>query len=222
MTASSTPTPTSRANKVRLGMMAAGMVAGATGAFVGMRLTRSGAIDISGLSWSGHLGLWLAMILFVSGVFCTAVSFNSRMTARSLDPESTGAARPAQMTFFRMQGLIMILAGLMMGAPVLALQIANPLPRELAIAVMTALVAASLTQTALNLSVWTRADEMMRRMIAEVGSICFWVLQALFFLWAAAEVLGLAPKLSSWDLMTLLMAIYLAVSAVLSYRRGFA
>lgn len=221
MNASSTRPPMSRATKVRFGMTAAGMVAGGIGAFIGTRALRSGLINTAGLTWSDHLGLVLALILFVSGLFCTVASFSSRLTARSLDPESTKAAGPAQMIFYRMQGLVLILAGLMMGAPVIAAQLIDPMPRELGLALMAALVAASLAQTGLNLTVWARADEMMRRMIAEVGAICFWVLQALFFLWAAAEVLGLVPNLSSWDLMTLLMTVYLIVSAGAGYARGY-
>lgn len=221
MNATSTRAPLGRANRTRLAMMLAGMIAGALGAAVGIRAAEGGLISLDGLGWSGHLALWLAMLLFVSGVFCVAASFSSRLTARSLDPESTGVARPAQMTFYRIQGAVLVLAGLMMGAPVAARQLVDPLPPELAMAVMAALVAASIGQTALNLSLWNRADEMMRRMISEVGAICFWVLQALFFLWAAAEVLGLAPALSSWDLMTVLMAVYLCISAAAAYARGY-
>lgn len=222
MNASPTRKPMDRATRVRVVMMCAGMVAGAAGAVVGIRAAESGLIDLDGLRWSDPLALGLALLMTISGVFATVASFNSRLTARSLDPESTRAAAPAQMTYFRMQGFVLILAGLMMGTPVVATQMADPMPRELGMSVMAALIAASLIQTALNLAVWSRADEMMRRMISEVGAICFWVLQALFFLWAAAEVLGLAPHLSSWDLMVLLMAVYLCVSTVAAYARGFA
>ena len=53
-------------------------------------------------------------------------------------------------------------------------------------------------------------------------AICFWVLQGALFLWAAGEKLGLAPALSTWDCLTVLMVFYLAVSAVIGFRRGFA
>jgi hypothetical protein len=85
---------------------------------------------------------------------------------------------------------------------------------------MAAIVGLFLLQTVLNLSVWTRADEMIRQMVAEAGAVCFWVLQGALFLWAAAEKLELVPALSAWDMMTILMGFYLVISSVISVRRG--
>jgi len=108
-----------------------------------------------------------------------------------------------------------------MAAPVVATLALAPLAPQLGQAIMAGVIALFLLQTLLNLTVWTRADEMMRQMIAESGSICFWVLQGGLFLWAAAEKLDIAPALSAWDLMTILMGVYLVVSSALSLRRGF-
>jgi TRAP-type C4-dicarboxylate transport system permease large subunit len=85
---------------------------------------------------------------------------------------------------------------------------------------MLAIVAAFLAQTAYNLLVWRRADELMRQTISQTGAVCFWVLQGLLFLWAAAEKLNIAPALSAWDMMTLMMGFYLIVSSAMSMRRG--
>lgn len=214
--------PISKGTWTRIAMLAVGAVAGIVGSLAADRAAEAGLYDPEALSWSYGLALTLGLIMGVSGVFAVVVSFSARATARALDPDGSTAPRPGQKTFYRQQGFVLVLAGLMMAAPVVANQLYDPVPRGLAIALMAGLVAASLIQTLLNLSVWNRADEMMRRMIAETGSLCFWLLQGLFFLWAAAEVLGLAPALSSWDLMTILMAVYLAVSAVAAMQRGFA
>lgn len=214
--------PISRGTRVRFALLGVGAICGAAGAFVSRRAAEAGLFDLEALSWSYGLALVLGLIMGVSGLIAVATSFNARLTAQALDPDGSTPPRAGQTTFYRQQGLVLVLAGLMMVAPVIAGQLYDPVPRGLAIALLAGLVAASLIQTLLNLSVWNRADEMMRRMIAETGSICFWLLQGLFFLWAAAEVLGLAPALSSWDLMTVLMAVYLVVSAVAAMRRGFA
>lgn len=215
--------PMSRGAKVRLVLMSAGGVIGAAMMISVDRLKDAGLFDLSQLSWSHALGLTLGGIMGASGLFAIAISFNARLTATALDPDTRSAPRAGQTMFYRQQGAVMLLAGLMMAAPVAAvLAFGEAPPRGLAIAMLAGLVGASLIQTMLNLSVWNRADEMMRRMIAETGSVCFWLLQGLFYLWAAAEVLGLAPALSSWDLMTVLMAVYLTVSAGAALQRGLA
>lgn len=215
--------PMSRGARSRSVQMLVGL---ALGGLVGVGIAsaaKAGLMpDPSSLTWSQAGGLLLAVMLAGAGLLVTAVSFSGPMTARAMDPDGNGMARPGQTGFYRRQGIILLLAGLMMGAPVVAQLMFDPVPHMLAAAILTGLVAMALIQTAFNLSIWTQADEMMRRMIAEAGAICFWVLQAIFFLWAAAEVLGLAPKLSSWDLMVALMAFYLVTSSVLSIRRGFA
>lgn len=215
--------PISRGTWVRAALMGVGAVIGAATMISVDRLSDAGLFDLAQLSWSHALGLSLGGIMGGSGLFAIAVSFNARLTATAMDPDAKSAPRAGQTMFYRQQGAVMLLAGLMMAAPVIAILVFGETPpRGLAIAMLAGLVGASLIQTMLNLSVWNRADEMMRRMIAETGSVCFWLLQGLFYLWAAAEVLGLAPALSSWDLMTVLMAVYLAVSAGAALQRGLA
>jgi hypothetical protein len=75
-------------------------------------------------------------------------------------------------------------------------------------------------QTALNIAVWRRADEFMRRLISETSATCFWILQAMLFLWAAGERLSLLPAVSAWDCTVVLMSVYLAASAFISVRNG--
>ncbi|MCF8506579.1 MAG: hypothetical protein K9G59_16855 [Caulobacter sp.] len=209
------PTP------VRLALAAAGMVVGGGLGWAIGRLVKHGGLDLSGAGWSDLAAGTIAAMLLATGLMVGLASFNARIAGRMMDPASDRPARPAQTVFYRQQGVVMALAGVMLAAPVAARLLWAPLPAALAQAVMAGIVALFLLQTLLNLTVWMRADEMMRRMIAESGSVCFWVLQGALFLWAAAEKLDLAPALSAWDLMTILMGVYLVVSSVLSVRRGF-
>lgn len=206
---------------VRLTLGAAGMLVGAVVGWGTGRLVKHGALDLSGAGWSDLAAGTIAAMVLASGLIIGLATFNPRLAARIIDPAGDRPARPSQVIFYRQQAAVLALAGLMMAAPVVATLVLAPLPPQLGQAIMAGVVALFLLQTLLNLTVWTRADEMMRQMIAEAGSICFWVLQGGLFLWAAAEKLNIAPALSAWDLMTILMGVYLVVSTVLSLRRGF-
>jgi len=221
MTSSDQP-KSSRGAKARLAQMAVGMVAGGAAAALGLHVAEAGILDLASLTWSGTFGLVLSLMLTVGGLFVLIASFSPKAAASVLDPSGAAPLRPGQATFLRQQGVVTLLAGIMMAIPVLVPLLLGPPAAPLAMALMMALVALFLVQTALNISVWTRADEMMRQMIAEAGAVCFWVLQGGLFLWAAAEKLGLAPAISAWDATVILMAFYLLVSSVLSVRRGFA
>jgi hypothetical protein len=206
---------------VRLALAGAGMI---VGGFVGWgsgRLIKHGALDLTQATWADLAAATIAAMLLASGLLVGLASFNRRLAGRLIDPAGDRPARPAQVVFYRQQAAVLALAGLMLATPVLARLLWQPLPVALAQAIMAGILALFLLQTALNIAVWLRADEMMRQMIAESGSVCFWVLQGALFLWAAAEKLDLAPALSAWDLMTILMGVYLVVSSLMSLRRGF-
>jgi uncharacterized protein YacL len=211
-----------RLNRARMAQGAVGLLVGGGLGFLIGRILKSSAVDFTGLTWSDHVAGLIAAMLFASGLILTAATFSKRLAARVMDPTSDRPARPAQIVFYRQQAIVLALSGLMLVAPVAARLVSQPLSSELAGAVMAAIIALFLLQTFLNLSVWTRADEMVRQMVAESGAVCFWVLQGALFLWAAAEKLELVPALTTWDTMTVLMGFYLATSAVISVRRGFA
>lgn len=197
-----------------------GLLAGAVIGFAVGKVARSGVIDFSERTWSDKASLVIALMMVSVGLIISLVSLNRRAAGQMMDPESGRAATPAQSAFFRQQGFALLLAGVMMAAPVIALMVFDPLPAPISMALMMAIVAAFLVQTVYNLLVWRQADELMRQTISETGAICFWVLQGLLFLWAAAEKLSLAPALSAWDMMTIMMAFYLLVSSTMSVRRG--
>ncbi len=206
---------------VKLALAGAGMVVGAGFGWLIGRLAKTGALDMSSASWADLAAGTIAAMLLATGVMIGLVSFNGRLAGKLIDPTSDRPARPAQASVYRQQAAVMALAGLMMAAPVVARLAFEPLPVDLAQAIMAGIVALFLLQTLFNVTVWMRADEMVRQMIAESGSVCFWVLQGALFLWACAEKLQLAPALSAWDLMTILMGVYLVISSLISIRRGF-
>ncbi len=209
-------------NRARIAQGVAGLIVGGGLGYLIGRVIKQGRIDVSDLTWSDNVAVLIAVMLFVAGTVLVAATFSKRLAARVIDPASDRPARPAQIVFYRQQAVVLALSGVMMAAPVVARVLSQPLSGQLAGAVMAAIVGLFLLQTLLNLSVWTRADEMIRQMVGEAGAVCFWVLQGALFLWAAAEKLELVPALTAWDMMTILMGFYLVISSVISVRRGLA
>ena len=111
-------------------------------------------------------------------------------------------------------------AGMGLAAAMLALPIARPASwsPELTYAILLGLFAA---QTIANVALWRVGDEMLRRVIMETGAVCFWVLQAALFLYAAAERLGLVPGVTAWGMIGVLMAVYFVASCIVAARRGY-
>ena len=113
-----------------------------------------------------------------------------------------------------LQVLVMVLAGAMMLLPMVGARIAAPG------VVMAALAVLLVVQAGANLLLWRRADEMLRRIMAETATLAFWTLQSGLFLYAAAERLGLIDGLSAWGMMGILMGVYFVASALAAARRG--
>lgn len=205
---------------VRLILFVAGLVfGGGLGWMVG-RLAKSGLIDPDRFGWSDVLAALISASLLVMGVIIAIISLNRRAAARVMALEEGRPATPAQTSFYRQQAVVVFLSGLMMAAPLALIAVYDPVPGPMAWITMIAIVAVFLLQTAYNLTLWRRADEMLRQVISETGAVCFWILQGALFLWACAEKLALAPALSTWDLMSVMMAFYLVVSGVIATRRG--
>ncbi|HYE44274.1 MAG TPA: hypothetical protein VEA44_00730 [Caulobacter sp.] len=212
----------SKADKVRIGLAGIGLVMGGIAGAAVARLEKAGVLGLEDVAWSDMLAGLIAVCFLVMAVVMTLASFNARAAARMVDPGGSGPATPAQASLLRQQALVMGLAGGMMAAPAAASVLFGVVPPVLGSIVMLAIVAAFLVQTAYNLLIWRRADELMRKAISETGAACFWILQGLLFLWAAAEKLSLAPALSAWDMMVLLMSVYLVTSSLVAMRRGLA
>lgn len=195
------------------------------GAVVGYFASQT-IIDVvrnAALSWADFLALFLAVTLTAQGLFVLLLSLSRRASGSVFGGPGAKPASDAQLSFYREQGGVLLLAGVMLAAPVmLALYGGDPPARDLAIATMAGIVVAFAAQTVLNVIVWRRADEFMRRLLAETSSICFWVLQAALFLWAAGERLALLPPLDAWSAVTIMMSVYLVASAFITIRNGAA
>lgn len=113
-----------------------------------------------------------------------------------------------------LQIVVFALAGAMFLAPMYAPAIVSP---DL---VFAGIVVLFLVQTAANVLLWRRADEMLRRIMGETSTIAFWALQTALFLYAAAERLGLVDTITAWGMTGILMAVYLVSSIVAAARRG--
>ncbi|MBI1407537.1 MAG: hypothetical protein GC145_15605 [Caulobacter sp.] len=216
--AASNPGPGAR----RLILAGLGLVFGGGLGYAVGRLIKSGVLSADGLGWSDIAAAAIAVCLLAMGVVIGAASFSRVAAGRMIDARSGRPATPAQQSFYRQQAIVLALAGIMMAAPVATVAVFGKVPEPLGSIVMLGVIAVFLVQTAFNLTVWRRGDEMMRQVISETGAVCFWILQGLLFLWAAAEKLGLAPALSAWDIMTILMGVYLVISSLMSIRRGLA
>jgi hypothetical protein len=178
---------------------------------------------LEGVSAADAGGLLLGIALLVQGLVVLVISLTPGALGRILGGEGRWPVRPGQRAFWRLQAAVLLLAGGMMAAPVIAsLTLGDPPPRLLSMSVMAGIVAAFALQSALNLVVWRQSDEFIRRLISETSVVCFWVLQSALFLWAAGERLGLVSGLTAWSGAVIMMAVYLVASTTISLRNGMA
>lgn len=75
-------------------------------------------------------------------------------------------------------------------------------------------------QSTMNWRLLRRSDELARRAMIEAGALCFWGFQAVLFLYAAAERLGMVEPLTAWTATVVVMPVYLAASVWAYARRG--
>lgn len=198
-----------------------GLAVGGLAGFFITQAAERGAFDAAAFLPSELGALFIGGLLVLNGVFVLLASLSRRAAARAFDPSGDGRLLPGMMTFYRLQAVVQALAGVMLAFPVLAIRLFPVGAQIPAVSAMAMVVALFVIQTVVNLAIWRRADEMTRRMMSDAAVLCFWVLQGGLFLWAAAEKFGLAPALSSWDALTVLMAFYLVVSSIFAVRRGF-
>ena len=179
-------------------------------------------MSVAELGWSDVLALLLAAMMAVVGVVTILVSLSRRALGRQINPEEARPATTSQVVFYAQNGLVLLLAGVMMAIPVLTPVLVSPLSPMIASAAMAGLIALFLVQTAGNIAIWVRSDELMRHAMAEIAAISFAILQGLLFLWAAGEKLELLPSLTLWDAASVMMAAYLVIGMIISWRRGLA
>ncbi len=206
----------------RVAMLAVGgLLIGAPAGWALGRLIKTGRY--TQLTWSDFAALALAAALIAVGLIIGALLASRRGQSILANGNSPGYARPLrkeQVRHFGLQAGVILLAGGMLAAPVLSEIAAHGAASAAGGWVMAGVALAFALQTALNIAVWRASDEVVRRVTAEAGAACFWLLQGALFLWASGEKLGVLPAISSWDMITVLMGAYLVASCLISIRSG--
>ncbi len=171
------------------------------------------------LGWSDAIALWISVVLIALGLVASLVSLNRSRLAKELEPGATLPASEEEVLNTRLQAAVLALAGIMMGTPLFAQGILAIHPRTAPI-IFAGICILFALQTWLNLRLWRSSDEFARAMILTICALTFAIGQGIFFLVAAAERLGLIHSVSSWNIYSLLMALYLVVSFYLSLRKS--
>lgn len=165
--------------------------------------------------WVDAVALLVAVGLIGGGLFAGLMSARPNRMRRELKTDSTPTA--PERTDLALQSLAMILAGILYLIPL----VAGPAVWLPAAAYGGILVALTV-QTIVNWRLLRRSDELARRAMIEAGALCFWGLQGLLFLYAAAERLGMVEPLTAWTASVIVMPVYLAASVWAYARRAVA
>ncbi|ESQ74977.1 hypothetical protein [Asticcacaulis sp. AC402] len=198
----------------RFALIAVMAGSGALVGFGGGRFLKTSASD---RPWSDELSLVIALALCGLGVL-TLISRGIEPLGCLITQSDSKRLEPLMKRLLWLQGLTLVLAGLVLGAVPLLSKAA--IENGMAIGLYAVLALVFAAQSGVNLLLWRHGDEFHRRTMLETGAVNFWVLQGALFLWAAAERLSLVPPLSSWDLMTVTMAVYLVLSSYIAWRLG--
>jgi len=177
-----------------LGIVALASFGAATGAAVAtLGINRA-------MAWSDEVALVMAVGLLAMAIASAVVMATRPASA----PKSSGLLQIATL----------LLASAMFLLPIYGQQFAT------ADVVFGAVIVLLVVQTAANVMLWKRADEMLRRIMAETGAMAFIACQTALFIYAAAERLSLVGPVSSWGLIGITMGIYLCASCIAAARRG--
>lgn len=192
---------------------------GVSGYFVGRALARGSLGPL--LDWT-IADLWaivLAIALLVSAGYVGWATTSKRRWNEMIEKQPADTALdPAAPVYGRRQMWVLSLASILLLVPPVAAHAG--LSDAARMAVFLGLMVLLAGQSWINWQIWRDGDELIRTIITQGGAACFWVLQLGLFLWAALTRLNLAPEVDAWTLITVLMAVYLIVSIVISARRG--
>lgn len=189
------------------------------GALIVLPLAKSGAIRAIA-SWRAEeiastiLAGALLMIALITGGFST-----SRKGYRALTDEGLGEPiEPDTLSTLRRQALITGLAGLLLLIPPIGAHLGLAGPAAIgAVAAMAVLLAAEYW---LNRGLTRAGDELSRAVSAQSSVATLGIAMPLLFGWAALEKLSLVPTIDSWSILTMTIALSLAVGMWVSFRRG--
>lgn len=158
----------------------------------------------------------VAALLMLGGVMTFLPTLDRRTLARALEPEAgdRAALSDADIRFLRLQGLTMVVAGMLTVAPA----VLADLP-ELGNLAYGGLIVVLGLHTLLNVAAWRGSDSFDRRVMIETAAMSFWVLQGALLLWAGAERMGLVSGLTAWTALVVVMAFSLLAGGWAAVRR---
>jgi len=181
-----------------------------------VRLAELVHVNAKSFAWPDWLAFWLGCTFLGIGSVTCAMTYNRKELARQLDGESEPMpATNEEVHLFRIQGLVLALAGLMLLLPLFALGAWSRTPHG-AQTTMSAIAVMFVLQTVGNVQSWKVCDEFQRGMMLRTCAITFGIGQGALFLWAGAEHLRLAPAITSWEIITLLLALYLVTGTIIA------
>jgi large-conductance mechanosensitive channel len=180
------------------------------------------------LTWSDFVALTVGFALVPIGIFMACLSVNRKQLAKALEgpihphaETSDNSVQPATNAEVKQavaQAVVLILAGVLLLVPVLAQgQIkANAL---LAGYFYAGIFVLFVVQSIMNIQLWRTGDEFFRRTLLIISAVTFAIGQSILFLYAAAERMHLLPAINSWDVITLLLSLYLLVNFFVGLRQ---
>lgn len=195
------------------------------GALIAYLAKRSGYLaSLGDLGWlpGDVMALILAAVLLGTAVVCAVAGSDPRVYRRvaARDAAADDPIDPQEVANARRQAIVLATAAMALAVPPLAMVLGAPVwVRHVGVAAIALLLA---VETFFNWKLWRHGDELTRRVIVETGALTFWALQMALFVFAALARMALVPDLSSWAMLQILLAVYLAVSAVVGVRRGLA
>lgn len=199
----------------------AGLVAGmVTGAGIGFLIGRTIKHSHPHAHANGADTVAIALAIFYVGtaLFLAWVAGDRMRLARVLEGKSVSTpATDNEVRMYSYQSTVLALAGVLLALPVFGARIAfgNALHPRIAFAVIGVLFAA---QTWFNVRIWKSSDEFLRATMVNSAGLTFAIGQGCLFLWSAAERLSLVKPVSSWDMTTNMMIIYMIVAGAVSAR----
>lgn len=198
----------------------AGFVFGVVGYGVGHMLGAAFPPDTDLLDrltprWADVLAVGAALFLLGGSIFVLVLSTDARRLGRLYKLE--GPASTEETAQARLQCGVMAFSGVLLLLPMIfSLAGLSPL---FGVAVIVVLL---ILHTVMNVRVYRKADELLRRTMMEAATTAFFLGQGVLFVWAAAERMGAVPAITAWDIYAVLMILYLLASLVISARRGLA
>jgi hypothetical protein len=195
-----------------VGLAAGAGVGFAVGKFIkhGHPGIQADGADVTALGLAGFYICTTMLLLWIA---------NDRMRlARVL--EGKGADIPAsddEVRSFVYQAVVMALAGILLALPIFAARLfaENFQHRQISFAGIVLLFA---VQTFYNVRLWRISDEFVRSTMATTAALTFAIGQGGLFLRAAAEHMSLVKPVSSWDLLVIMMQLYIFVGLFISVR----